>query len=251
MEELELGQKFETFVDKTRDPNKDTCIAVAGLPENNTVQVLKYCVPKMQGKSVSVAPLETWSVWYSDEWSSGIVSLHFADTVSGDTLIALRDNRGKSLESGHVLEDIVSVHPRVVQMDPSIYDRYYGNRDQRLRRFAYTYTSKMDVSGFSSSRETPLKITDIFVLPRGSGDERMPWIFMSYIVSSASPTDLTTSMRRDVCGMLDMVRCPSPHCFIICLFKICLGKLYTWTPKLGALNFCPEKRRKKKNCTLG
>jgi hypothetical protein len=123
-EEVQLGQKIETYVDKTRDPNKDTCIAVAGLPENSTVQVLKYCIPKMQGQSVRVATLETWSVWHSHEWSSTIVSIQFADTVSGDSLVALRDNRGKSLESGHVLEDIVSVHPRAAQIDPALYDRY-------------------------------------------------------------------------------------------------------------------------------
>jgi hypothetical protein len=32
--------------------NKDTCIAVAGLPSNNTIAIRKYCVPKAQGKGV-------------------------------------------------------------------------------------------------------------------------------------------------------------------------------------------------------
>ena len=30
------------------EQNKDTCIAIAGLPSNNTVMVKKYCVPKAQ-----------------------------------------------------------------------------------------------------------------------------------------------------------------------------------------------------------
>lgn len=128
VEEVELGEKFQTYTEKSSGDmtmNQDSCIAVAGLPENNTVQVLKYCIPKMQGQGVRIAALETWSIWFSEEWSSTIISLHFADTVSGDTLVALRDNRGKSHDSGHVLEDIVSVHPRSVQLDSRLYDRYY------------------------------------------------------------------------------------------------------------------------------
>ena len=69
----------------------------------------------------------------------------------------------------------------------------------------YTHTSKMDVAGFASAKEVPLKITDVFVLPRGMDDGRYPWIFMSYIVSSETTGGITNSMRRDVCGMLDMV----------------------------------------------
>ena len=33
---------------KMDDQNKDTCIAVAGLPSNNTIMVKKYCIPKAQ-----------------------------------------------------------------------------------------------------------------------------------------------------------------------------------------------------------
>jgi hypothetical protein len=44
--------------------NLDTCIAVAGLPANNTLSIRKYCVPKAQGKGVRSALTETWFVWY-------------------------------------------------------------------------------------------------------------------------------------------------------------------------------------------
>lgn len=44
--------------------NVDTCIAIAGLPSNNTLAVKKYCVPKAQGKAVRSAPTETWFVWF-------------------------------------------------------------------------------------------------------------------------------------------------------------------------------------------
>ena len=44
--------------------NKDTCIAVAGLPSNNTIAIRKYCVPKAQGVGVKSVPTETWFVWY-------------------------------------------------------------------------------------------------------------------------------------------------------------------------------------------
>ena len=48
------------------EENKDTCIAVAGLPSNNTVMVKKYCVPKAQGRGVKLAPTETWFIWFSE-----------------------------------------------------------------------------------------------------------------------------------------------------------------------------------------
>lgn len=93
------------------EENKDTCIAVAGLPSNSTVMVKKYCIPKAQGRGVKSAPTETWFVWYSEEWTPSLVDLQFADSVYGDVLIAFRDNKGRTLASGP-LEQIISVHPR-------------------------------------------------------------------------------------------------------------------------------------------
>jgi hypothetical protein len=125
VDEIKLGDDYE-FGTETEDReqeakneestnlNKDSCLAVAGLAMNNTVAVRKYCVPKAQGQGVRSEPSQNWFVWYSEEWSATLVSLHFADTVTGDTLIALRDNHGRTLDSGHVLEDIVSVHSRFV-----------------------------------------------------------------------------------------------------------------------------------------
>lgn len=188
---------------QSKPVNTDTCIAVAGLAQNNTVSVKKYCIPKMQGQSVRGAPTETWFVWYSEEWSQTLVSLHFADTVTGDTLIALRDNHGQSLQSGHVLEDIVSVHAREMQTDAVFFDRFYGDKQLRLSRQAFTHTTKMDVSGFSKTHDTPLKIAEILVLPNDAADQRKPWILMSYIVGQRN-TGITDSLRRDVCAMLDV-----------------------------------------------
>lgn len=215
-EDMELGGQYEfgtstaeediqsKEAEKKRE-NSDTCIAVAGLAGNNTVSVRKYCIPKAQGQGVRSAASETWYIWYSEEWTSTLVSLHFADTVTGDTLVALRDNRGRSLETGHVLEDIVSVHPRTVQIDERFYDRFYGDKMQRLPRFALTYTSKMDVVGFSKASHQVLKITDVYVLPAGSTDARRPWIFMSYIAAALRAEEtIQDSQRYDVCQVLDV-----------------------------------------------
>lgn len=55
---------------------------------------------KMQGRSVTSAPTETWFVWFSEEWSGTLVDLAFADSIYGDTLVAFRDNRGGKLSAG-------------------------------------------------------------------------------------------------------------------------------------------------------
>ena len=134
--------------------NVDTCIAIAGLPSNNTIAVRKYCVPKAQGKGVRGAPTETWFVWYryalrlsqssvyyshnkvfyysvllvfyyctlrphththnSEDWAHTLVELRFLDSVSGDALVALRNNKGGPLATGPP-EHFVSVHPRAIQ----------------------------------------------------------------------------------------------------------------------------------------
>lgn len=217
-EDIQLGGKYEFTTDAeteqqkqlrlSQQQNRDSCMAVAGLPANNTVAVMKYCVPKAQGQSVRSAPTETWFVWFSEEWSQTLVSLHFADTVSGNVLVSLRDNHGQTLDSGHVLEDIVSLHSRAVQADASFYDRFYGDKKLRLSRFAYTHTTKMDVSGMSSKKDVPLKIAEIFVIP---SDETFRagtmWLLMTYIVapvSSGKADSLRNSLRRDVCAMVDV-----------------------------------------------
>ena len=87
-----------------------------------------------------------------------------------------------------------------MQADPAFYGQFYGGDKQlRMARTTLTYTTKMDVAGLP----TPLKITDVFVIPASESDERRPWILMSYTVQG-SPGDITSSGRRDVCHMLDV-----------------------------------------------
>lgn len=111
----------------TSTKNKDTCIAIAGLPSNNTIAIRKYCIPKAQGKGVRSIATETWYVWYSEEWTGTLVDLKFVDTVSGDVVVVLRDNKGRTLETGP-LEHFVSVHPRKIQQDSLMYTALYRTR---------------------------------------------------------------------------------------------------------------------------
>lgn len=161
--------------------NKDTCIAVAGLPSNNTIAIRKYCVPKTQGKGVRGVPTETWFVWFSEEWTDTLVDLQFLDTWSGDAVAALRDNKGRSLETGP-MEQFVSVHPRVIQQDTSLYDRIYGTRQNRVDRLMLAKMSS-EFGGMDPSEQQVLAITEMFVLPTSEGDRRRPWVFLSLIVS--------------------------------------------------------------------
>lgn len=126
------GGTSEAATTKTTK-NKDTCIAIAGLPSNNTIAIRKYCVPKAQGRGVRGTPTETWFVWYSEEWTDTLVDLKFLDTVSGDAVIALRDNKGRSLSTGP-LEQFVTVHPRRIQQDTILFDRVYGSSQNRIDR---------------------------------------------------------------------------------------------------------------------
>jgi hypothetical protein len=161
------------------------------------------------------------------------VDLKFTDTVSGDVVIALRDNKGRTLETGPV-EQFVSVHPRRIQQDASAYDRMYGSRQNRVDRLTLVKMSS-EISGMDPASEQVLAITDMFVLPTGEGDKRRPWVFLSLIVApqdEKAPVTPTTadeddafaesyqsssenldgkvslhdSFRRDVCICIDMDR---------------------------------------------
>lgn len=198
--------------------NKDTCIAIAGIPVNNTIQVRKYCVPKALGLSVRSEPFQTWSVWFSEEWSSTLIDLKFAETVTGDTLIALRDNRGRSIGvTGPVAEQFVTVHPRSVQKDPYEYSLNYGNQQHRSTRFvAATHATVLDAiitdaleqrSQFSTTTTLPtisdiLAITEMFVIP-ATDNRKEPWLFLEVVIISAS-SSITASNRRTVCTPLDV-----------------------------------------------
>jgi hypothetical protein len=161
--------------------NRDTCIAIAGLPGNGTISIRKYCVPKAQGRGVRSAPTETWFVWYSEEWSDTLVDLKFLDTVSGDAVAALRDNKGRSLSTGPP-EQFVSVHPRRIQQEPLLFSQAYATSQNRIDRLTLVKMSSQ-IIGMDPTQEQVLGITDMFVLPTGEGDRRQPWILLSFIVA--------------------------------------------------------------------
>lgn len=67
------------------------------------------------------------------------------------------------------------------------------------------------MSGFDKTRDFPLAITDMYVLPTDKTGQRMPWIFLSYVVATDKDGDgtvdniaITETQRVDVCGMLDI-----------------------------------------------
>ena len=207
--------------------NRDTCIAIAGLPGNNTIAIRKYCVPKAQGRSVRSASSETWFVWYSEEWTSTLVDLKFLDTVTGDAVVALRDNKGRTLDTGP-LEHFVSIHPRRIQEDPVMYDALYGSSKGRIERLMIISLSS-EVRGLNPLKEEMLAITDMLVIPTGEDDGRQPWVLLSTIVGTvdevgpegSGPLDedaysaadqtmnsgsggIHNSYRKDVCIKLDL-----------------------------------------------
>lgn len=121
----------------------------------------------------------------SEEWTHTLVDLKFMDTVSGDVLVALRNNRGNSLSTGP-LEHFVSVHPRAIQQKvladtgATIFDLFYGTSQDRSERQTLFKTSDApSVVGFRADREQILAITDMFVLPTGKGDGRYFGFFLS------------------------------------------------------------------------
>jgi hypothetical protein len=113
--------------------NIDTCIAIVGIPSNGTIAIRKYCIPKAQGKAVRGAPTETWFIWFSEEWSDTLVNVEFLDTVSADTVVVLRDNKGRSLDTGP-LEHFVTVHSRKIQRNTALFDLIYSTSQNRIDR---------------------------------------------------------------------------------------------------------------------
>jgi hypothetical protein len=88
----------------------DSCIAVAGISSNETIIVKKYCIPQAVGYSVRSAKSETWTVWYSENWSISATDIQFADTVDGNTLVVLRDGSGQT--NMGPTEQFITIHPR-------------------------------------------------------------------------------------------------------------------------------------------
>ena len=157
-----------------------------------------------------------------------MVDLRFLDTVSGDAVVALRDNKGRSLETGP-LEHFVTVHPRMIQLNTARYDAIYGSKQDRISRLTVMSMSNYEIQGMDPGTDVVLAITDMFVLPTGAGDKRRPWILLSTIMGkkdeSAPPVATTIdedaaqsispqqtapaaaiqeSYRRDVCIGFDV-----------------------------------------------
>jgi hypothetical protein len=208
---------------KQNQVNQDTCIAVAGIAANSTIAVKKYCVPKAQGKGVRTAPTEQWFVWYSEEWSFTAVDVKFLDTVSGNTLVVMRNNKGRTLSSGP-LEQFVTVHPRSIQEatieafdgaqwgSSMIFDIMYSTPQDRVDRLKLVGTSSTDIDGINAGTEQVLAITDMFVLPTQKDSKRIPWVVLSTVVvavpagqgSAQDPSASRGTYRKSVCIALDL-----------------------------------------------
>ena len=108
------------------------------------------------------------------------MELHFLDSISGDTLVALRNNKGGPLATGPP-EHFVSVHPREIQRrvvgeeessGVRLFDIAYSTAQDRIDRLTLFRETTPDVVGMDAGAERILGITDMFVLPTGKGDGR-------------------------------------------------------------------------------
>lgn len=140
-------------------------------------------------------------VWFSEEWTHTLVEVKFLDTISGDSLVALRNNKGGTLSTGPT-EHFVSVHPRIIQTmayeGASTYDMLYGTaEDRNARQTLFKESSASEVQGFDSSRLQILGITDMLVLPTGKGDGRQPWVLLSVVVATRDETPQGAPTTQD------------------------------------------------------
>lgn len=153
------------------------------------------------------APSESWSVWFSEEWTHTLVDLKFLDTVSGNVLAALRNNRGGPASQGHPDEQFVTIHPRAIQQrtfDGSgnlLFSAMYGTSQDRLDRLTLFRMGEggggSNTAGLDPAAFQILAVTDMFVLPTGKGDGRQPWILLSVVVAPSGggekPPDVPTT----------------------------------------------------------
>jgi hypothetical protein len=176
----------------------DTCIAVAGISANETIIVKKYCVPRAVGYSVRSASSETWTVWYSANWTSSATDIQFADTIDGDVLVVLRDGRGQSNMGPD--EQFVTIHPRSIQTNGAEWDRWYSTEPDRLQRLMFSQTSS-NINGVDRS-DKPLAVAAMFVFPKqlSAGNT---YIAMSIIMDMGN-AGVNTDHRITVCGSLNI-----------------------------------------------
>lgn len=135
---------------------------------------------------------------HSEDFSDTIVDVKFLDTIAGDALVVLRDNKGRSLKSG-LPEQFVSVHSRVTQNNPTTYDQMFSTPELRNERTRLVGMSS-EVEGFNAEEQELLALTDMLVIPTGKSDQRQPWVLLSAIVSAREGASaITESYRIDVC----------------------------------------------------
>lgn len=164
-------------------------------------------------------PSEMWFVWYSEEWTSTLVDLQFADSVYGDVVIAFRDNKGRSSSVTGPDEQFITMHPRMIQQNSATYQRFYSTAEDRLSRLTLVSMSSpisgvntiSDVNTVSSVNTNDgsvieyeaLAITDMYVIPTGK-EGRRPWILLSFIVAKTDSNSITESQRVDVCNFVNV-----------------------------------------------
>jgi hypothetical protein len=175
----------------------NTCIAVAGLSSNSTILVKKYCIPKAVGYSVHSIPLETWNVWYSEEWTDSAIDIQFADTLSGDTLVVLRDVAG---ETNKPRRQYVTIHPRSIQQDPLVWDLYYSTERYRIQHLMFAHTS---TSLEQSRGDVTIAITGMFVFPQQDFGQDT-YVVLRTLVDVIDGGTFLDDHRGVMCGVLDV-----------------------------------------------
>jgi hypothetical protein len=192
--------------------NTDTCVAVAGINEYSALEVRKYCTPKQQGANARIASHETWIVTNSESFTHTLVDLYFADTVTGDTLLALRDNHAGNTETGYRKEYLVTIHPRSIQCDAQTYDTYYGLPTQRERKLT-VFTTGVDtltpitglpvghiLTSITSMVVVPVSNTPSNNLKNGCGPLLgNPWVLLSVTVDTGKVENVVGTGKLDLC----------------------------------------------------
>jgi hypothetical protein len=176
----------------------DRCMAIAGISSNESIAVMKFCIPSAKGLSVRSVKSESWNVWYSDKWSKTATDIQFADSIDADTLIVMRDGRGmKSMVYGPD-EQFVTVHPRFIQAERDTWISKFMTDADRLDRLLIAKTSSTVVG--RGDTWNPMAMTDMFVFPRDTSG-RDTWIAINMVVDTG--LDLSASQRVNVCVKID------------------------------------------------
>lgn len=163
--------------------NADTCIAIVGVDSKSDMVVKKYCVPRMQGRTVTAAPAsENWIVY--GVGVKAVVSVHFLDSEKGDQVVVLRDNMGSILGAGYPSEHVVTVHSKLFYVDPLEVDILFSDNTGSMNRLGIAATSTFGAKARG--------IGDIFVVP-GYGT-RAPWVFLGVIESTGSIYESPTNI---------------------------------------------------------